>query len=158
MVRWDPFREMSRMREVMDRLWGESWPRTSEVSWAHPGEPAMDIYQTPNELVVKAVLPGIRPDDVEVNITGDTLTIRGEVKEGEKQVAEEDYLLRERRYGAFSRTVHLPGMLNSDKTDAVFENGVLTLTIPKAEEARPKAIKVKVKGMIEAGEETRKAA
>lgn len=145
-VRWSPFQELARVREAMDRLWEDSFPRLAPDLWGHAGELPLDIYETPNDLVVKAVIPGVKPEDVEGNITGDTLTIRGQVKE-ENDVSERDYLLRERRYGAFSRTVHLPGMLKTDKAEAVFENGVLTLTIPKAEEAQPKAIKVK--GMLE---------
>ncbi len=157
MVRWYPFGELARMREAMDQLWEDSWPRSLDADFTHSGEPALDVYQTPNELVLQAAVPGLRPEDVDVSITGDMLTIRGQVKE-EKDVSQEDYLLKERRYGAFARTVHLPDMLKTDKAEAVFENGILTLTIPKAEEAKPKAINVRVKGMIESGKESRKAA
>jgi len=95
--------------------------------------------------VVEAALPGLKPEDISIDITGDTLTIKGESK-AEQEVKREEYLYQERRYGAFSRSVVLPGGMKSDKADATMEDGVLTLTIPKAEEIKPKAIKVKAKG------------
>lgn len=106
--------------------------------------PALDVYQTPNEVVVKATLPGLKPEDVGIDITGDTLMIKGETK-AEEEIKKEDYLYQERRYGAFSRTVVLPNGLKTDSADATMEDSLLTLTIPKAEEVKPKAIKVKPK-------------
>jgi HSP20 family protein len=94
--------------------------------------------------VVKATLPGVKPEDVSIDITGETLTIRGETR-AEEQIKKEDYLYQERRYGSFSRSVVLPGGLKTDKAEATMEDGVLTLTIPKAEEVKTKAIKVKAK-------------
>lgn len=93
---------------------------------------------------MKAALPGLKPEDVSIDITGETLTIKGESK-AEQEVKEKDYLYQERRYGAFSRSVVLPSGLKSDKAEATMEDGVLTLTMPKAEEVKPKAIKVKAK-------------
>jgi HSP20 family protein len=146
LIRWDPFREAMSLRNAIDRLFEESFvaPR---VSWWAPlgiGDLAIDMYETKDEVVVKAAMPGIKPEQTEVTITGNTLTIRGEAKE-EKEVKEENYLCRERRMGIFSRSVSLPDGLKTDKAEATFEHGVLTLKIPKAEEAKPKTIKVKAK-------------
>ncbi len=94
--------------------------------------------------MVKATLPGLKPEDVTIDITGEMLTIKGETK-AEQEIKREDYLYQERRYGAFSRSVILPSGLKTDKSQATMEDGVLTLTIPKAEQVKPKAIKVKAK-------------
>jgi HSP20 family protein len=144
--RWYPFTDLMSLRQAMDRLFEDSYVRPSRAL-AGPGEtggPVLDVYQTPNEIVVKAGLPGVNPEDVNIDITGDTLTIKGETK-AEQEIKKEDYLYRERRHGAFSRSVILPGGLRSDKAEATMEDGVLTLTIPKAEEVKPKAISVKAK-------------
>jgi HSP20 family protein len=95
-------------------------------------------------MVMKAALPGLKPEDVNIDITGETLTIKGEGK-AEQEVKRKDYLYQGRRYGAFSRSVVLPSGLKPDKAEATMEDGILTLTIPKAEEVKPKAIKVKAK-------------
>ena len=95
-------------------------------------------------MVVKTTVPGVRPEDIEIDVTGNILSIRGERK-AEKEVKEENYIRRERSYGRFSREVSLPGGVLADKAEADFEDGVLTITIPKAEEAKPKVIKVKSK-------------
>jgi HSP20 family protein len=144
--RWQPLSELMSLRQAMDRLFEDSFVRPSRALAAisEITVPALDVYQTPNEVVVKAALPGVKPEDVTIDITGDTLTIRGETK-AEEEVKREDYLYQERRYGAFSRSVVLPGGLKTDKAEAIIEDGVLTLTIPKAEEVKPKAIKVKAK-------------
>jgi HSP20 family protein len=144
--RWYPFTDLMSLRQAMDRLFEDSFVRPSRAL-VGPGEvagPVLDVYQTANEVVVKAALPGLKPEDVNIDITGDTLTIKGETK-AEQEIKKEDYLYRERRYGAFSRSVILPGGLRSDKAEAAMEDGVLTLSIPKAEEIRPKAISVKAK-------------
>jgi len=144
--RWHPFTELMSLRQAMDRLFEDSFVRPSHVltSLGEVAAPALDIYQTPSEVVVKAALPGVKPDDISIDITGETLTIKGEHK-AEQEIKKEDYLYQERRYGAFSRSVVLPGGLKPDKTEATMEDGILTLTIPKAEEIKPKAIKVKAK-------------
>jgi HSP20 family protein len=105
------------------------------------------MYQTPSEVVIKAALPGVNPEEIDIAITGDTLTIKGETK-AEEEIKREDYLYQEHRYGTFRRAVTLPGGVNSDKAEASFENGILTLTIPKADEIKPKQIKVKPKGAV----------
>jgi HSP20 family protein len=144
--RWQPFNELMSLRQAMDKLFEDSFVRPSRAL-AALGEatvPALDVFQTPHEVVVKATLPGVKPEDVSIDITGETLTIRGETR-AEEQIKKEDYLYQERRYGSFSRSVVLPGGLKTDKAEATMEDGVLTLAIPKAEEVKPKAIKVKAK-------------
>ena len=144
--RWHLFTELMSLRQAMDRLFEDSFVRRSRIlsTIGEAGSPTLDVYQTPNEVVVKAALPGLKPEDVSIDITGETLTIKGESK-AEQEVKEENYLYQERRYGAFSRSVVLPSGLKSDKAEAAMKDGVLTFTIPKAEEVKPKAIKVKAK-------------
>lgn len=146
MIRWQPMSDLVSLRDAMDRLFEDSFvtPRT----WATPfasSEPNLDVYETGNEVVVKATLPGIKPEDVDITLTGDVLTITGETKE-ETEQTDKNYIRRERRYGSFSRTVALPEGLEGDKADAKFENGVLTLSIPKSEQIKPKKIQVKTNG------------
>jgi len=95
--------------------------------------------------VVRTVVPGVKPEDLDVSVTGDTLTIKGDTR-AEEEVKEENYIRRERRYGSFCRSLLVPIPVVADKAEAEFENGVLTLTLPKVEEVKPKAIKVKAKG------------
>jgi len=144
--RWQPFSELMSLRQAMDRLFEDSFIRPAHVltSLGEVAAPVLDIYQTPGKIVVKAALPGVKPEDVNIDITGDTLTVKGESK-AEQEVKREDYLYQERRCGAFSRSVVFPGGLKPDKAEATMEDGVLTLTVPKAEEVKPKSIKVKAK-------------
>lgn len=151
MMRWEPLSDMMSLRNAMDRLFEDSYIRPSRL-WPELGRGELsldlDVYQTDNDVVVKATIPGIKPDEVDISLTGDVLTIKGEHKE-EKEVKEEDYFRKERRYGSFSRSIQIPVSVKSDKAEAMFDNGVLTLTLPKAEEVKPKQIKVKAKKMIE---------
>ena len=144
LIRWEPFNELMSLRQAMDRLLEDSFVTPSRVFGRWEGAMPIDMYQTENEVVVKTALPGVKPDEVEITISGDTLCIRGEKKADEK-IKREDYIYQEHRYGAFSRTVALPGGLDTNKAEATFEDGILTLTIPKSEEVKPKQIKVKVK-------------
>jgi HSP20 family protein len=105
------------------------------------GSLAVDMYETDDNVVVKTAIPGVKADDIDVSVTGDTLTLRAETKE-EKEEKGERYLRRERRYGSYCRSVTLPGGLEADKAEADYSDGVLTLTFPKAEEVKPKSIKV----------------
>jgi HSP20 family protein len=149
LMRWEPFKEMMTLRQAMDRLFEDSFVRASRL-WgdSEGGGVLLDMYQTPNDVVVKASLPGVKPEEVDISITGDILTIRGEHKE-EKEVKDKDYLMKELRYGSFSRSIVIPVSVESGKAEAVFENGILTLTLPKAEEVKPKQIKIKPKTVIE---------
>ena len=146
LIRWDPFREMVSLRDAMDRLFEESFVRPSgERSMGEARTLALDMYETDDDLVVEASLPNIGPDDVDISIVGNSLTIKGEMeREEEKEEKGKDYF-RERRYGAFQRTVSLPVEVNADEAEATFENGVLKLSLPKVEEAKPKRITVKAK-------------
>ena len=149
MMRWDPYRDMMSLRQVMDRMFDDTflWPARSQYEMAGGNLP-LDVYQTKDDVVVKAALPGMKPEDVDITITGDTLTIKGEHKE-DKEVKESEYIRREHRYGSFSRTIAIPVAIQSDKAQAVFENGILTLTLPKAEAVKPRQIKIKGKAAIE---------
>jgi HSP20 family protein len=146
LMRWDPFRDTLSLRNAMDRLFEDSFV-TPHFGWIAPASAAgmaVDVYETKDQVVIKAALPGVKPEETEVTITGDTLTIRGESKE-EKEVKEESYIRKERHFGSFARSVTLPAGLEADKAEATFENGVLTLKIPKSEQVKPRSIKVKAK-------------
>jgi HSP20 family protein len=140
--RWDPFREAISLRDAMNELLQESFVRPGGMP-AQGGYATLplDVCETENEFVVKAALPGIKPDDVQITIHGDTLTIRGESK-AEEDKRGEHWHLRERWSGAFQRSVSLATPVDSDKAQARYEHGVLTLTLPKSESARPRQIKV----------------
>lgn len=140
-TRWEPFQDMVSLRDAMDRLFQESFIRPTTRFLTKESAMPLDIHETGNEVVVTASLPGIKPEDVEITITGDLLTIKGEVK-ADQTVKQEGYILQERRYGAFCRSVTIAMPVVADKAEAQFEHGVLTLTLPKAEEAKPKSIKV----------------
>jgi len=139
--RWDPFREAISLRDAMNSLLQESFVRPGGMGQNSQGTLPLDITETENEFVVKASLPGVKPEDVQITVHGDTLTIRGETKAEEEKKGEQ-WHLRERRYGAFQRSVVLATPVNSDQAQAHYENGVLTLTLPKSEAAKPRQIKV----------------
>jgi len=149
LIRYQPFTELMSLRQAMDRLFEDSFVRPWHL-WADgaKGEVLLDMYQTKDDVTVKATLPGVKPEEVDNSITGDTLTIKGEHKE-EQEVRDEDYFRKEHRYGAFSRSVALPGGLKTEKAEASFDNGILTVTIPKSEEIKPKQIKVETKRATE---------
>ena len=144
--RWQPFSELMSLRQAMDRLFEDSFVRPSRglAALGEVAAPALNVYQTPTEVVLKAALSGLKPEDVSIDITGETLTIKGESK-AEQEIKKENYLYQERRYSAFSRSVVLPSGLKTDKAEATMEDGILTLTIPKVEEVKPKNISVKAK-------------
>ena len=144
LIRWEPAREMMTLREAMDHLFDDAFTRPLRLGNGNWSMPAVDMYQTDNEIVVKAAIPGVKTDDVQINVTGEVLTIKGEVKEKE-EVKEKAYHLREQRWGVFERTIALPTDVIADKAKAEFENGILTITLPKAEEVRPKSITIKTK-------------
>jgi HSP20 family protein len=140
--RWDPFREMVSLRDAMNSLLQESFVRPGGLQGG--GGTAtlpLDVKETDHEFVVKASLPGVKPEDVQITVHGDTVTIRGESKAVEEKKGE-TWHMRERRYGSFQRSVSLGTPVDSDKANAKFEHGELTLTIPKSEKARPRQIKV----------------
>lgn len=142
LIRWEPMGVTS-LRQAMDRLFEDSFVQSSGLFPGLRAEgPAVDMYQTEKEVVVKASLPGMKAEDVDISVTGDMLTLKGEHRE-EQEVNEENYFRKEMRYGSFVRSLEIPVPVKVDKADAVFEDGVLTLTLPKTEAVKPKAIKVK---------------
>lgn len=142
-TRWNPVRDMIQMRDVMDRL-DRAFDDTFRgrlngvTAWALP----MDVYTTDDALVLEANIPGLKPDEVEVMLEGDTLTIRGEMK---AHVEDTKYLLHERPVGKFERTLTINTPIDHTKVVAEFVNGVLTLTMPKAEAVKPRQIAIKAK-------------
>ena len=138
-----PFRGVTTLQEQINRVFGDLVGRTGEQSNLTPWAPAVEIYETEHELVVKADLPEVNPQDLDIHVENNILIIRGERK-FENKVNEENYLRIEREYGSFSRTFSLANSVNSEAIKADYQNDVLTLTIPKREEAKPKQIKVNV--------------
>ena len=149
---WRPFMDLTRWERDMDRMmegffdrrmrpwWPERWPRPEPMETAAP---AVDLYEEKDEIVVKAELPGMEKNDVEVNLSDHHLTIKGEKKK-EEEVKEENYYRSERSYGSFLRSLELPANVRVDKVTANFKNGILEVRLPKTEEAKAKEIKVKV--------------
>lgn len=145
-LRWQPFSTMAAEREF-DRLFRDSFTtfggeREAEPS-TRPWAPAVDIFETENSIVLKAELPGIDPKDVEVRVEDNTLYLKGERK-FEKETKDENYHRVERSYGSFARSFSLPNSIDADKVAAEYKDGVLNLTLPKREEAKPKTIRINV--------------
>ncbi|MEW6189756.1 MAG: Hsp20/alpha crystallin family protein [Actinomycetota bacterium] len=141
-IRWDPFRDFLALQNEIGRLFERTFgleerPRLGR--WV----PAIDMYETDDKLVIKAELPGLKAEDVEIHVDEDSLTIKGERKFSE-EVKEENYYRIERRYGAFERVIPLPTKIKTTDVGATFKDGVLEVTLPKIEVARPKRVKVKV--------------
>lgn len=144
LTRWEPMRELQTMRSLMDRLMDEPFFSAPQL-WSQRGEGfslPLDVIEEENEYIVKASMPGVEPDQVEITLTDNTLTIKGETK-SESENSQTNYHVRERRYGSFMRQISLPMAVDADKVDATHENGVLTLHLPKSETSRPKKISVK---------------
>lgn len=148
--RWDPIRETISLRDAMNSLLQESFVRPGGMGQVSQATLPLDVTETENEFVVKASLPGVKPEDVQITVHGDTLTIRGESK-AEEEKEGEHWHLRERRFGSFQRSVTLATPVDSDKTEARYEHGVLTLTLPKAEGAKPRQIKINVPSQARIG-------
>ena len=144
MTRWEPFRGLNTLQEQVNRLFEDSVTRTRSgqaelAGWA----PAVDIFETENELVVKADLPDVLEKDIDVRVENNTLTIRGERKFN-NEVHEDNYLRVERAYGTFTRSFSLPKTVNTEGIHAEYRNGVLSVRLPKREETKPKQIKISV--------------
>lgn len=147
-TRFDPLGEMVSLRSAMDRLFEDSF--VSPLTWRTISAndavtPPIDVHETDDALVVSASLPGMKADDLEMTITGQTLSLRGEFK-ADDEIKRDQYLYRERRYGSFSRTVQLPVRVQGDQARATFSDGILTLSIPKAEEVKPRQIRIEANG------------
>jgi HSP20 family protein len=145
-IRWEPFRDPVSTQDCFNQLFNDTFARAfddqhgvSSRVWVPP----VDIYETGDSLVLKAELPGINPNDVEIRVEDNTLYLKGERK-FEKEVKEENLHRVERSYGTFTRSFALPNTIDSDKVKAEYENGILTLTMPKREEAKPRTIKISV--------------
>jgi HSP20 family protein len=139
----EPFRGISTLQNQFNRIFNESLRNQAEESALTTWAPVVDIYETPNELVVKADLPDVNEKDIDVHVENNLLTIRGERK-FEKSVSEESYLRVERTYGAFSRSFSLPNTVNAEAIGAEYKNGVLTVNLPKREESKPRQVKVTI--------------
>lgn len=148
LTRWDPVREMMGLRRAMDRLFDDAM--VSSPGWDNVSrmELALDVSESDEAYTVRASIPGVNPDDIDITYNANTLTIKGEIKE-EKEVQEARYHLRERRFGSFSRSINLPSTIDASGIQANYEKGVLSLNLPKAEEAKPKRIEIKTQKMIE---------
>jgi len=141
---WRPFTELSSLRREMDRLWENFFgERPLARVWEREWAPSLDMSETKDNFVVKVEVPGIDAKDIDISLTGDVLTIKGEKKQ-EKEEKEEDYHFVERSYGGFSRSVRLPAEVESRKIKASYKNGILRVTLPKSEKVKAKEVKIKV--------------
>ena len=143
LTRWEPVREMMTLRQAMDELFDDAFTRPRGASGVSI-VPALDLYQTADEVVVKANLPGLKSEDVQISVANGVLSLHGEFKQ-ENEQNEATYHVLERRSGSFERSVTLPTDVQTEKAKAEFENGVLTITLPKAETVKPKTIAIKAK-------------
>jgi HSP20 family protein len=142
---WRPFRELEEMERNLDAFgwpWPAVWRRMPalDMGWA----PAVEVFEKKDKYVVKAELPGMKEEDIDVSVDGDVLTINGK-REAEKEVNEEDYYLCERSYGNFSRSISLPSSVDAKKIEATYEDGVLEVSLPKAPETKAKKVAVTAK-------------
>lgn len=148
LTRWDPFREMMTLREAMDNLFEESFVRPSRSIRTDGGSSfgtlSLDMYETEDDVMVEAPLPGFAPEEVDIELQNNVLTIKAEHSE-EKEREDATYHIREQRFGRFYRQIALPTDINADEAEAVFEDGILKLQLPKAEVAKPKKITAKTK-------------
>jgi HSP20 family protein len=144
-VRWDPTKDMMSLRDAMNKFFEENVMKPSgftlEIGSASI---PIDMYQNQNEIVVRAAVPGARPEEVDISVSEGILTIKVDVKE-EKEAKEKDYLHRENRHGTASRSITLPVEVEAEKARAIFDNGMLTLNIPRVQAVKPKRIKIDVK-------------
>jgi HSP20 family protein len=142
LTRWNPMRELDTMRTMMDRLFDDSFMgpelrRDRASRW----DLALDVAENEEQFIIKASVPGVAPDDVDITLSDNVLTIRGEVAD-DNEITGDRYHLRERRYGQFIRSVTLPTAVDGDNVSATCENGILTLHVPKAEEVKPRRIAI----------------
>ena len=140
-TRWEPFYNLLDMRRDLDRVFDDKLFRTV---WNEDGQtmPLVDMYQTPDEIHVKAAMPGVKAEDVDIQVDGELLTIKAETQL-EEEHKDATYHVRERRHLSFARSLNLPTLVKADKAQAEVSDGILHITLPKAEEAKPKVITVK---------------
>ncbi len=144
LVRWEPFRDLLALQDRLNRSFEATRQSGTTEEPLGTWAPAVDIYETEKEIVLKADLPGVNLSDVDIRLDNNVLSVRGE-RRFEKEVKEDNYHRVERAYGNFVRTFSLPNTVDPEKIEAAYDNGVLRVTMPKREEARPKQIKVNVK-------------
>jgi len=147
-ARWDPFRELAVMQDRLNRIFGDAYGRRLDDDVMTRGDwiPPVDIFENEkHELVIRAEMPGLKRDDIELRVENNTLTLRGERKR-ENEVKDEQYHRVERAYGAFSRSFSLPSTVDAGNVSAEYKDGVLTVTLPTREEAKPRQIPVAIKG------------
>jgi len=142
-IRWDPIHNFSSLQEQVNRLFEGTFPSRGDESTLTTGSPSVDVYETENDLVIKADLPGMNEKDLDVRVENNLLTIRGERK-FEQEVKEENYLRVERAFGSFSRSFSLPDTVSTEAIKAEYKDGVLSLTLPKHAESKPKEVKISV--------------
>jgi HSP20 family protein len=145
-VRFDPFRELSTMQDRINRIFGEAYRRNDNDDVLSRGDwlPPVDIYENDkHEIVLRAELPGLKREEIDIRVENSTLTLRGERKR-DTEVKQDQYHRVERSYGAFSRSFSLPSTVSAEKVSATFADGILTITLPLREEAKPRQIQVQV--------------
>ncbi len=143
--RWDPFADMAQLREQVNRLFDTTLNRSGqEPTAARTWAPVVDIYETVQAIVLHVDLPGVKPEEIDIRITGDTLTLKGE-RTLAREETEKQYVRIERAYGAFQRSFTLGVPIEQSAVTAAYHDGVLEITLPKAEESKPKQVKVDVK-------------
>jgi HSP20 family protein len=142
-IRWNRLRNLSNLQEQVNQLFESAVPNTSENSALTTWAPAVDIYETENDLVLKADLPEVNEKDIDIRVENNTLTVRGE-RNFSQEVKEDNYLRIERTYGSFSRSFGLPTTVNTEAIKADYKNGVLTVEMPKRAESKPKQVKINV--------------
>jgi HSP20 family protein len=142
LTRWDPFQDMLKLRNAVDRMVEDVYSGESGLTRPSTWRLALDVAENEDEFIVKASLPGIKADDIEITYTENTLTIKGEVEHA-KEINESQYHMRERRYGTFARSITLPSKVKTEAIEANYEDGVLTVHMPKTEEVKPKRIAIK---------------
>jgi HSP20 family protein len=144
LVRWDPFRDLVSIQDELNRLFGRTFTGTEPLRPSATGTwmPPMDVFETEDEIVATLELPGIDPEAVDVSVEDSTLTVSG-TREFTDEVKQEHYHRLERRYGAFTRAITLPQAADTEKVEARFDRGVLTIEVPKVEKAKAKKIHVK---------------
>lgn len=143
LIRWDPFDDLASLRESMDKLFEDLITRAPRGQAMTAWQPAVEVFETESDVVVRAELPGVDPKQVDITATDDAITIKGEAR-AEQEDKGRNYVRRELRYGSFVRTLALPDGVRGDQAKASFKNGILEIRVPKSERAKPKSVKVEV--------------
>jgi len=141
LAKWDPFKDLEDIHDAFDRFFGRELARPTRATELRRWVPTIDVIDEKDTVVVKAEIPGVDKKDINISLNEDTLTINGETKK-EEEVKEENYYRAERYYGSFSRTIELPTAVEKDKVKATYKDGILTVTLPKTKEAKPKVADV----------------